>query len=454
MAIKRGRVLEMIDGAREFSGTGSFYLHDIERASPPFRSTFTLKVPADGGPRIFVDSVPIEVKERIYFAFRNPGSDIYLSLEGTVEDEEDGECSISSKKLFIKSDSICSANSTVRIWKNICGSAPLTMKCGLTNLRFIDWCVETDGAGKRAGSAPVKVKIDDACFEIQKIAEPSNGSSTKSERLPVTAEVIASVPEGQSEKWKKIIDDCAWLLTFAACEGVAVTYRKYYYEDCCVGIDYLSRSAIQYSDTHPILRLDDPFDCTTRRFLESAYPRFRDFEERLWLKGVIHYFLTAQSPHTPLEAIIVLQVVAIESLCNRTIKTFKEESAGIPIRSIGRLRERVSNALAAQDVQIDTHQLEAVVADLSNPSPDFEDKLRFTLTRFHVEFSDEEISLLVLARNRLVHSGHFGDKADDQYVLERYWKISNLLIRLLLSILNYHGPYSTRAPGFVEVSLP
>lgn len=379
---------------------------------------------------------------------------MYLSLEGTVEDNDDGEFWISSKRLFIKSDTMCSANSTIRIWKNICESAPLTMRCGLTNFRCIDWCVETDGAGKRVGSAPVRVKIDDAFFGIRKIADPSTGSSTGSEKSLVTAEVVVSVPEGQSEKWKEIIDDCAWLLTFAACEAVTVTYRKYYSGDCLVGIDYLLRSVIPYSDTHPILRLDDPIDCTIKRFLESAYPRFRDYKDALWLGGVIHYFWATQRPHTPLEAIIVLQAVAIESLCNRTIKTFKEESDCIPTRPNEQFRERVSNALVAQGVRIDTQQLEAVVADLSNPSPNFEAKLRFTLHKFHVDFSAVEITLLKSARDRLVHSGRFRNDADDEYVLQRYWMISNLLIRLLLKILNYHGKFNSRSPGFVKEILP
>lgn len=440
----------MIGSTGKFSGTGAFCFHDIERVRPPFHSTFTLNVPAGGEPFFSIDCVPVDVRNRI--SLKNPDADMYLSLEGTVEDKDDGEFWISSKRLFIKSDTTCSANSTIRIWKKTCGDAPVTMRCGLTNFRFIDWCFETDETGNRVGRGPVRVEIDGTFLEILKIGDPQKESSTGSAISPVTAEVVVSVPEGQCGRWRGIIDDCAWLLTFAACEAVVVPYRKYDSGDCLVGIDYLSRSAGPYSDTHPILRLDDPFDCNIKRFLESAYPRFRDYKDALWLGGVIHYFWAAQRPHTPLEAIIVLQAVAIESLCNRTIKTFKGESGCIPIRPNERFRERVSNALAAQGVRIDTQQLEAVVAELSDRS--FEAKLRFTLHKFHVDFSAEEIPLLKSARDRLVHSGRFGDDADDEYVLQRYWKISNLLIRLLLSILDYHGPFNSRSPGYVKEILP
>lgn len=444
----------MIGSTGKLSGTGAFCFHDINRVRPPFHSTFTLNVPPHGEPFFSIDCVPVDVRNRIFFAFKNPDTDLYLSLEGTVEDKDDGEFWISSKRLFIRSDTTCSANSTIRIWKKTCGDTPVTMRCGLTNLRFIDWCFETDETGGRGGRGPVRVEIDGTLLEILKIGEPQKESSTGSAVSPVTAEFVVSVPEGKCHTWREIIDDCAWLLTFAACEDVVVPFRKYYSGNCIVGIDYLSRSASPYSDTHPILRLDDPFDCNTKKFLESAYPRFRDYKDALWLGGVIHYFLATQRPHIPLEAIIVLQAVVIESLCNRTIKTFKGESNCIPIRSIERLRERLSNSLAAQDVQIGTQPLEAIVADLSNRSPDFEDKLLFTLNKFRVSFTDHEISLLALARNRLVHSGHFGDDVDDEYVLQRYWMISNLLIRLFLSILNYHGEYNPRRPGFVKDILP
>jgi hypothetical protein len=444
----------MIGSAGKFSGTGAFCFHDIDRVRPPFHSTFTLNVPPDGVPFFSIDCVPVDVRDRIFFAFKNPDADMFLSLEGTVEDKDDGEFWISSKRLFIKSDATCSANSTIRIWKKTCGDTPVTMRCGLTNFRFIDWCFETDETGNRVGRGPVRVEIDGTFLKILKIGDPQKESSTGSAISPVTAEVVVSVPEGECHRWGGIIDDCAWLLTFAACEAVVVPYRKYYSGDCLVGIDYLSRSASPYSDTHPILRLDDPFDCSTKKFLESAYPRFRDYKDALWLGGVIHYFWAAQRPHTPLEAIIILQAVVIESLCNRTIKTFKEESGCIPIRTNEQFRERVSNALVAQGVRIDTQQLEAVVAVISNRSPHFEDKLRFTLNRFNVVLSDEEISLLARARNRLVHIGNFGNNADDEYVLQRYWMISNLLIRLLLSILNYHGPFNSRSPGYVKEILP
>ena len=437
----------MTDSRREFSGTGLFSLHDVDRVWPPFRSTFTLTVPVGKEPHVSIDCVPIEVNERISFAFRNPGSDIHLSLEGSVEE---GAFAISSKKLFINSHTTCTASSTIRIWKTAYGSAPVTMKCGLTNFHFNDWCLETNEEGKRAAHAPVRVKIDDTTIEIQKVVGSTDGST---ESL-VTAEVVVSVPEGQSEKWKEIVDDCAWLLTFAACEAVVVPYRNYYSGEHLVGIDLPSRSRIPFSDTHPILPLDKPSACSMQRFLESAYAPFRAYKDRLWLKGLIHYFVTAQGPHVPLEASVMVQAIAVESLCNHAIMTFKEESRSIPVRSIERTRVKVSEALGAQGIQIDTQQLDMVVADLSSSNPDFEDKLRFTLNKFQVQFSDEEISLVVRARNRLVHTGRFESKADDQYVIERYWTISNLVILSLLSILNYHGMYYPRKPGFVKETLP
>ena len=441
----------MIAGTREFSGTGSFSLHDLDRTWPPFHSTFTLTVLPGSEPRFSIDTVPLEIRKWIDFAFDNPGSDIYLSLEGSVEE---GEFSISSKRLYINSHTTCTPDSTIRIWKNTCGSARVTMKCGLTNFNFVHWCNDTDITGNRVARIPVRVKIDDIIFEILKIADLSATSTDGSTKSLVTAEVVVYVPEGQPEKCRRIIDDCAWLLTFAACEAVVVSYREYYSGDTFIGIDLLSRSSTPFAKTQPILPLNKPSECSTKKFLESAYASFRAYDDPLWLKGAIHYFVTAQGPYVPLEASVIIQAIIVESLCNRVLKTFKQESSSIPIRSIERTRERVSEALAAQGIQIDTQKLDAIAVALSPSNPDFEDKLIFTLNKFKVSYSDEEISLVVRARNRLVHSGRFESNADDQYVIDRYWMISNLVIRLLLSILNYQGIYYPRKPGFIKEILP
>jgi len=87
----------MIGSTGIFSGTGAFYFHDIDRVRPSFPSTFTLNVPPDGEPFFSIDCVPVDVRNRIFFTFKNPDADMYLSLEGTVEDKDDGEFRISLK---------------------------------------------------------------------------------------------------------------------------------------------------------------------------------------------------------------------------------------------------------------------------------------------------------------------------------------------------------------------
>src|SRR5690606_10293325 len=103
-----------------------------------------------------------------------------------------------------------------------------------------------------------------------------------------------------------------------------VAYREYYSGDTLIGIDLLSRNRISFADTQPILPLDNPFECCTKKFLESAFAQFRAYDDPLWLKGAIHYFVTAQGSYVPLEASVIIQAIIIESLCNRVIKTFKK----------------------------------------------------------------------------------------------------------------------------------
>lgn len=435
----------MVENRRSYEGTGNFCLISEEREYPPNVSHFVLTFLPTGEAIIEPESVNSDLVGKILADISNPYFTSF-SMKGRLDDG----FYISIEEMGAKSPNKFSIFSPIKIWREGVNPDTTCVHYGLTNLAFTGCYYFAQGEDTLRLDA-LTIIIDEVPIEIHKRSEYDTiVEKLMRERIShVTSEAICTIPYNKRSEWAGRLDQLSWLISFAACENVVVLYADYYDGTELIASDLFPRIRTPFAGRPPAIPIDCPTPCCFKRFLENAFPLMNKYQDKINLKGLIHLTVTSQHPFLTLEEKFQIEIMALESFCSQTMEMLKKNQRP-PHRSVERAREEIRTILAQNNMHLDDMIIEKIASKTAFNHPDFKDKLEYALREFSVNFSESDLSL-VLDRNEIVHYGRFKRASDP---VERYHELSNLLIRILLTILDYRGEYIKRGLNYSPTELP
>lgn len=435
-----------IEAERVFEGTGEFRVLIEGEENPTFVSRFVLTISSTDGAIIDAESINSEIFKKILPGILHSPHFVLLSVRGRL----DNGFSISVDEMGATNPNRYKIFSSIHIWREGANPESVQAHYGLTNLAFMGCYYLAEGDETPRLDA-LTISIEGVPIEIRKQSE----YDTIIERLKgkrnsqVTSEAICTIPNNARTEWAERLDQLSWLMSLAACENVVVLYADYYAGGELVASEYYPRSRTPFAGRSPAIPINCPTPCCFRVFLENAFPLMMRHQDRIKLKKLIHLTVSSQHPFLTLEEKFQIGIMALEAFCSHTIEIMKKTERP-PIRSVDRAREEIKAVLEENNVDLDDAIIEMIARRTAFNHPDFKDKLEYALREFSVIFSEDELSLIP-DRNEIVHYARFKKKSDP---VERHHELSNLLIRILLTILDYRGEFIKRGPKYKPTELP
>ncbi|MBP1929158.1 hypothetical protein J2741_001705 [Methanolinea mesophila] len=425
---------------RNYEGWGLFTLKE----GKPLKiiSYFHLHFFSNGSAEIQCDLS--KAHTRILQDFSSPNF-TYFSMIGIIEDSEyfitiDELATIELNKLLVSSSIILRSkygDFDAGIARN-----------GITNLEFFG-CYYRKKDDK-AVLDTVDLKFEDFVLQIQRINNYDHviKEIKNSQIANVTAEIIVPVTLGNRESREELIEDITHLLSFAVSNEVLVIYRDYYLSNGDIFFtELLCRHDVNFSNSIPILPINHPIPCNLEEFLKHSIPRYHEYRDNLDLNALIYFVINANSPLIALELKFLISFTGIETFCS----DFESLGQGvIPRRSIERNEKIIQQFFDKKKIKIEESVMKELAIKVAFPHPDLKDKMRLALSAFSIPFDDDDMNLVSI-RNEIVHNGQFKSEKNP---LELTFRAQNLLIRILLSVLNYHGKYIKRSIGYRQIEFP
>lgn len=442
---------------RFITGTGTFTCISEEDGVEPFAAPFTLSFFPNGTAEGKTDKFPDLIQVLLIRDFSSQVSSprvTKFSLHGTTYDGATIEIEEIAVNSFDTANSLATFEvfSTIGIHYPGGSSGECEARYGLTNLLFTGcWYQYRDDSSRWADSVPLF--LNDGSLELRRVQDYGTVSTemkaTKQTR--VTAEVLCTIPFENRERWDGVVDDIACLSSFAASEEVVPIYREFYFQGRLTLCELLTRRRrIPYTGGVATIPLNLPVPCSLKVFLESGYPQFTKLREDLSLQGVFYFFVKSQHPELFLEVKYITMVMALESLCSHTETILKNDQRNVPRKSIERAQNAIRKVARKWKIPLD----EAIIVEMGEraafPHPDFRDKLQCAFREFSIAYTDSDLASNNV-RDTIVHTGDFPPECDP---VEEYHALSNLLIRIILTVLDYRGDYVRRGAGFPSEPLP
>jgi hypothetical protein len=437
---------------RVIIGTGTFTCISEEDGVEPFAAPFTISFFPNGTAEGQTDKFPDRIQVLLIRDFSSPRFTKF-SLHGTTNDGATIEIEEIAVNSFGTANSLATfvVFSTISIHYPGGFSGECEARYGLTNLLFTGCQYQYRDDGRRWLDS-VSLFLNDGSFELRRVQDFDTVSTemkaTKQTR--VTAEVLCIIPFENRERWDGVVDDIAWLSSFAASEEVVPIYREFYFQGRLILCELLTRHRIPYTGGVATIPLNCPVPCSLRVFLESGYPQFTKLREDLSLQGMFYLYVKSQHPELALEVRYIMMVMALESLCSHTETILKNDLRNVPRKSIERTQNAIRKVARMRKIPLD----EAIIVEMGEraafPHPDFRDKLQCALKEFSIAYTDSDLASNNI-RDTIVHTGDFPSECDP---VEEYHALSNLLIRIILTVLDYRGDYVRRGAGFPLEPLP
>lgn len=435
----------MIEDEKVYRGTGNFHLISDKGETPTFDSSFTLTIPTTDRPKIEIPSIDFIIAKKIFEDIRSPHFTLF-SMRGRLENG----FYISIDEMGANTPRKFSIFSPIRTWQE--GANPETVQAhyGLTNFAFMG-CYYFAQDNDRPRLDAFNVTIEGVPIEIRKNTDYDLiVERLKKERIShVTSEAICTIPFKARDEWIVHLDQLSWLISLAACEEIVVLYADYYDGKELIASDLYPQIRTPFAGRSPTIPIDR-LPCCIKKFLEAAFPVINKYQDEIKLKTLIHLAVTSQHPFLTLEEKFLIGIMALESFCSDTIKILKKNKRQLSLRSVDISQEKIKKVLDENHIHLDDQIIKEIASRTASNHPDFRDKLRYALEEFSVIFSESDLALIP-DRNEIVHNGQFKRASDP---VERYHELSNLLIRILLTILNYRGEYINRGPNYPLKELP
>ena len=257
--------------------------------------------------------------------------------------------------------------------------------------------------------------------------------------IDITCEAVVRIDsENDLNGVKAVLDDLCILMSLARGTPINWIYYDIYSQPNHV-IATHHRNAVTRSYGWSPLIDEKPED--TKYFLETTCGSFVEQKETYALDWAIDAYLDAKSETAYLQTRALTAVVVMEMLKSRFVdqhgmrhiineQDFKN--------NLGRLREGIRQVVQECFPEINTSQLRMMIdgVDWMNEKS-FRASLKSMFDRIGLAYTMGELQTFVDSRNALVHRGDF----HTENRREEYFRIINLLDRVLLKMLDYDYYY-------------
>ncbi len=330
-------------------------------------------------------------------------------------------------------------------------SIPLKIRTGLTNLVFKD-CEEIS-----SNSNGINIEIDPFnanLIRLKDYDEKLKKLEDKKENVVVTSEMEITFNESVYDELESIINNMSYLLSYSSRNVVSPIYS-----------DYLSDETIIKTILRPLLTRDYnagdtlidfknfAYYCDIKDFLETSYPNFVEYKNKLALNIVISFYLEAVTLNY-IDMGFLLNSTAMETLLSGYADMRKLEGTPIVQASIESNIKKVMKIFKEEKLEENEEIVKKIVQKVSYSNLNVREKLSALIKdpRFELKLDSYDWDFTEI-RNGITHTGKFPDsiKASGRTIdiLEEHNRLIYLTDRIILTILGYKGkPFLNRANNY------
>lgn len=310
---------------------------------------------------------------------------------------------------------------------------------GLTNFRF------KGSAPRRFPDHRVSAVLPLTVGDTEVVIEPAQdyGAVVKTigaqRGIDITCEAVVSIDsENEVNAIKAVLDDLCTLLSLARGTPINWIYYDVYSEPDAVIATHHRNAVTRSYAWSPLI---DERSEDTKHFLETTFGPFVEQKEVYKLDWAVEAYLDAKSESSYLQTRGLRAVITMEFLKSRFVDHYgmryimEEETFK---RNLQTICEEVKRILLECLPSLESLQVQMMLAKIAGlNAKSFRSSLREMFDSIGLAYSGTELQSFIDSRNALVHRGDF----HTENRREEYFRIINLLDRVLLKMLEYDYCY-------------
>lgn len=271
----------------------------------------------------------------------------------------------------------------------------------------------------------------------------------REEDIGLTSTITFQTTGVQVSSLEPLVGDSLMLLSLASANFV-----NWVYEDVRIdgklALTRLHRGKIfPYHGFTSVLDCRNIPNCVLKEFVESTIRNYQQFNMKLGLGIAIELYLAALRGDY-LNTRYLLLCTVLECLGSYVPAYLREEGKELPVGAVSSSREKIQRILGEHSERVDEAIVADLVKELAYNNPQIKDKIRALLEEFGIPFEESELSYTKI-RAKMIHTGEFPKGINP---LSETLKLTNLVDRIILTILGYRGIYLDSANGYAAVPLP
>lgn len=304
---------------------------------------------------------------------------------------------------------------------------------------------------------PLRIQVNHKGMPQQLVIEPVHNYETimwrvrRLKSIDVTCEIVGEVTtETGKEMLEEIVDNLCYLLSVAKGTKIEWLYRDIFdAQGTCTERMHGSRITKAYC---PLTLINE--DRILQAFLEKTYSPYVANRDRYVLnQGTIDTYLDAKAESDYLQIRGIKLAVTMEvlkdvflNLSDTSVAEFVTKSTRFK-KIISDLKDAIQPILQKNNLDISSETLGEKLPDINRRT--FKEILADICKRIDLQLTAEDTQRFIQSRNSLVHHGRFKCEeksrgAEDTQLFEEFCYLMNVLDKVFLRLLEYHGHYIDR----------
>ncbi|GEM_PF-5971687 len=265
----------------------------------------------------------------------------------------------------------------------------------------------------------------------------------------LTSTITVQTTGTQVKTIEPLVRDSLMLMSLASANFVNWLYEDTVIDGRLVLTRLPPKKVFSYYNFTSVLDCRNIPNCVLKEFMESTIGNYQQLKTKLGLGIAIELYLASLRADY-LNTRYLLLCTVLECLGSYVPAYLRENGKELPVGSISSTREKIQRILGEHLDRVNDALVADLVKELAYNSPQTKDKIGALLDEFHVPSEEGELQYTKI-RARIVHTGDFPKGINP---LPETLKLTNLVDRIMLTILGYRGVYLDAANGYTAVPLP
>lgn len=252
----------------------------------------------------------------------------------------------------------------------------------------------------------------------------------------MTANVTTEAKFSELTQVESALEIVCYLLSLATMNWVTPLFKDVYRGGELISTTLLPYFTLPFKRGYNVINIKDGSNCQLRRFVETAFERYRELNNDFPLKHVIEYYISAVRAHSP-ENQFAIAYLALDCLASNAPK-YAEKVDGIQLENESAVsaKENSINEILQNRHQTLRREVIREIADaVAYKEVGDKMKIQYLIDKFGVEFDRKTIGDMVSFRGRFMHTG-MDEKME---AWKHYQNVLGILERMLLVMLGWKG---------------